>query len=91
MPSAAYWTAVDLVSRRTAPLEALYAVAPALPIMPATDDMLTMEPPPDSRIAGIAAFVPRKTPLPLMSMTRSQLSAVSVSTSPPFQIPALLT
>ena len=40
------------------------------------DDMLTMDPPPALRMAGIAAFVPRNTPLELTSMTRSHCSSV---------------
>ena len=60
-------------------------------MMPATDEILTIEPLPDPRMAGIAALVPRNTPLALMSIIRSQPSMVWVSTLPPFQMPALLT
>ena len=51
-----------------------------LPTSPATEDMLTMEPPPLSRMAGMAALVPRNTPLALMSITWSHSSA-EVSTT----------
>ena len=82
MLSAACWRAVDLVSRRTAALLAWYAGMPSLlPMMPAMEDMLTMEPPPESCMAGMAALVPRKTPLALMSSVLSQNSRV-VSSSP---------
>ena len=72
MPSLAYWMAVALVSSRTAPLDALYAAAPP-PTSPAVDEMLTMEPPPALRMAGIAALVPRNTPLAFTSITSSQV------------------
>ena len=38
---------------------------------PSWDEMLTIEPPPAWRMAGMAARVPRNTPLALTSMTRS--------------------
>ena len=70
IPSLAYWMAVDLVSSRTAPFEAPYAeVVP--PTSPATEEMLMMEPPPAFRISGMAALVPRKTPLAFTSITWS--------------------
>ena len=46
MPSRAYCIAVDLASRWTAALEALYAAAHDCPTSPAPDDMLMMEPTP---------------------------------------------
>ena len=51
-----------------------------------------IEPPPDSIMAGIAYLHPRKTPLRLMSMTRSHVrSEVSVTEpSSAGKIPALL-
>ena len=55
MPSRAYWMAVDLVNRRTAPLLAAYAAdVPGAGAMPAPDEMLIMEPPPESRMVGMA-------------------------------------
>src|SRR5712691_10511946 len=79
MFSLACWTAVDFVKSRTAPLVAVYAaVPPGLPTRPAVDEMLMIDPPPACRIAGIAHFVPRKTPLTLTAMMRSQ-SASDVS------------
>jgi hypothetical protein len=60
--------------------------------MPATEEMFTMEPPPDWRIAGIAYLVPRNTPLAFTAMTRSHSAAVrsSIATRG-MTIPALLT
>ena len=45
-------------------------------MMPAMDDMLMIEPPPASRSAGMAAFVPRNAPLALTSRTASHCSGV---------------
>ena len=53
--------------------------------------MLITEPPPALRISGMAALVPRKTPLPLTSMMRSHSSSVQSSTMPLPTMPALLT
>ena len=102
MFSPAYWTAVDLVSRRTAPLELAYADPAPEPglvaMMPAMDEMLIMDPPPAVRIAGMAARVPRKTPLPFTSMIWSQTSVgaswIRGALTPPMLVPptpALLT
>ena len=52
---------------------------------------MTIEPPPASRIAGIAALVPRNTPLALMSITRSHSSSLVSSTLLTTPMPALLT
>jgi type III restriction enzyme len=41
---------------------ALYAIAPGDPRRPATDDILTIEPPPDRAINGTTIFIPRKQP-----------------------------
>ena len=41
------------------------------PAMPEMDEMLTMEPPPAFCIAGIACFMPRNTPLALISISLS--------------------
>jgi hypothetical protein len=48
MPSLAYWVAVDLVNRRTAPLEAPYApeLGPKPPTNPTMEEMLIIDPPP---------------------------------------------
>src|SRR5439155_1685050 len=84
--------AVALVNSRTAPLVAVYAaVSPGLPTSPAVDEMLTMEPPPACRIAGIAAFVPRKTPLALTAMMRSHSDSLVSSIRARNRMPALLT
>ena len=50
-----------------------------------------MEPPPARRIAGIAALVPRNTPLALTSMPWSHASAVVSSSRLPPPTPALFT
>src|ERR1700752_5005504 len=69
--SFAYWIAVALVRRRTAPFEAWYCgLELSTPTRPSCDEMLTIEPPPASRIAGMQAFVPRNTPVELTSITR---------------------
>src|SRR6266850_1491654 len=47
--------------------------------MPATDEMFTIEPPPAWRMAGMAYFVPRKTPLAFTAITRSHSAAVRSS------------
>ena len=92
MASAAYWMAVDLVSNRTAPLEAMYCGLDSLiATMPSCDEMLIIEPPPDRCIAGMAYFVPRNTPLALTSITRSHSSTVVSSMPPTALTPALLT
>src|SRR5438876_2552837 len=71
MPSFAYWMAVALVRRRTAPFEAWYCgLEVSTPTRPSWDEMLTIEPPPARRMAGIAARDPRNTPVALMFMTR---------------------
>ena len=44
--------------------------------MPLMDDMFTMEPPPTFCISGITLFMPRNTPLALMSIRLSQPSTL---------------
>src|SRR6266849_4848392 len=84
--------AVDFVNKRTAPLVAVYAaVPPGAPTSPAVDEMLMIEPPPACRNAGIACFVPRKTPLTLTAMMRSQSSSDVSSILARKRMPALLT
>src|SRR3954453_20476359 len=51
-----------------------------LPDRPATDEIFTMDPPPERSIAGTTAFMPRKQPYWLIWMCRCQ-SASSVSIS----------
>src|SRR2546428_10750009 len=58
--------------------------------MPLVEEMLMTEPPPLWSIAGIAYFMPRKTPLALISMVRSQSSILVSSTPPRWAMPALL-
>ena len=54
---------------------------PFWPTKPETDEMFTMAPPPAFSIAGIACFMPRKAPLALTSMSRSQAEVLRVSGS----------
>src|ERR1700682_847944 len=42
--------------------EATYPASPGTPRRPAVDDMLTIDPPPDSTMAGISYFMHRKVP-----------------------------
>ena len=92
MPSLAWRTAMALVNRRTAPLDAWYAGCPVSePTSPMMDEMLTMAPPPVSSILSTAYLVPRKTPLALISMMRSQPSTLLTSGKERLLIPALLT
>ena len=58
---------------------------------PLMEEMFMMLPPPARRIAGITAFVPKKTPLALMSMIWSQSSPVVSSMSLRSTMAALLT
>jgi hypothetical protein len=55
------------------------------------DEMLMMEPPPAARIADRAHFVPRKTPLTLTAMMRSQSASLVSSILARNRMPALLT
>src|SRR5215471_11331934 len=92
MRSRAYCIAVVFVRRRTAPFEAWYCgLLMSVPTRPSCDEILTMEPPPASRMAGIAARVPRKTPVELTAMIRSQSARVVSSIRLPPPMPALFT
>src|SRR2546429_504897 len=73
-------------------LVAQYAPAPAAPMSPATDDMLTMAPaPPCLSICGISYFMQSQVPLRLILMTESHsCSDCSVSGTQRPSIPALL-
>src|SRR5262245_16803078 len=92
MPSFAYWMAVALVRRRTAPFEAWYCgFELSAPTRPGWDERLTMDPPPARRMGGITARVPRKTPVELTAMIFSQSARVVSSIRLPPPMPALLT
>src|SRR5882724_1167564 len=92
MPSFAYWIAVTFVNSRTAPLEAGYiGLVMSVPTSPSCDEMLTIEPPPARRMAGMAALLPRNTPVALTSITRCHASSGVSSTRPVALMPALLT
>ena len=70
IPSCAYCSAVTLVKMRTAPFEAGYCgLMLSMPTRPSCEEMLTIEPPPARRMAGMAARVPRNTPLALTAIT----------------------
>ena len=58
---------------------------------PLMEEMLIMLPPPARRMAGITAFVPRNTPLALISMMLSQSSPVVSSMSLRSTMAALFT
>src|SRR5437764_13622516 len=49
------------------------------PRRPSTEEMLTIEPPPDCFIDGMAALQPRNVPSALMSLTRRYSSSVQSS------------
>jgi hypothetical protein len=61
------------------------------PTNPEIEEMLTMAPPPDCRIAGTACFMPRKTPLALTFMMLSHDGVLVVSGSDEPLMPALFT
>src|SRR5262245_15590009 len=92
MRSRAYCIAVVFVRRRTARFEAWYCgLLMSVPTRPSCDEMLMMEPPPARRMAGMAARVPRNTPLAFTSITWfHSLTVVSSMRLPP-PTPALLT
>ena len=47
------------------------------PTKPEMDEMFTMDPPPPFRMTGTACFMPRKTLLALMSISRSHAAVLS--------------
>ena len=78
--SFACWLAVTFVKMRMAPLLAAYAGSWCRDWpMPATEEMFTIEPPPARRMAGIACFVPRNTPLAFTAITWSHSATVRSS------------
>src|SRR2546428_4973704 len=92
MPSFAYWIAVTFVNSRTAPLEAGYiGLVMSVPTSRSCDEMWTIEPPPARRMAGMAALLPRNTPVALTSITRCHSSSGVSSTRRAALMPALLT
>ena len=48
----------------------------SLPMMPAIDDRLTIDPPPLAIMAGIACLMPKNTPVALTAMIRCQASVL---------------
>src|SRR5262245_9041349 len=61
------------------------------PTKPEIDEMFTMAPPPASRMAGTAYFMPRNTPLAFTPISASQAAVLVMSGSNVPLIPALLT
>src|SRR6266568_1599724 len=92
MPLRAFSSAAVLVRAITPCLLAQYVPAPAKPMRPATDAMLTMAPPPPClSICWISYFRQSHTPLRLMSITRSQSPSDCSATGLKLpSIPALL-
>src|SRR6266567_1067035 len=92
IPLRAFSSAAVLVRAITPCLLAQYVPAPAKPVRPATDAMLTMAPPPPClSICWISYFRQSHTPLRLISMTRSQSSSDCSETGVKLpSIPALL-
>src|ERR1043166_1951372 len=74
----AYSSAAVAVSATTAALAAEYGASPAAGRVPLIDAVLTMLPPPDARMSGAGARIPKKTPLRLRRTMRSH-SATSHS------------
>src|SRR5215207_73571 len=72
-------------------LEAQYAEASAQPFFPATEETLTMVPPPASRMWGKTALLRRKGARRFTSSVRSQPSSSSFSTGPGASVPAAFT
>src|SRR5438477_1328728 len=58
--------------------------------MPATDEILMIEPPPSTTISGMTCFMVRNALLRLTAMTRSHLSSGSSTTPPTSAMPTLL-
>ena len=58
----------------TACLLVLYADISGVPLMPAAEEVITMLPPPLSRITGAAYLIPSHTPRTLTAITRSNIS-----------------
>ena len=61
------------------------------PTKPEIDEMFTIDPPPASRMAGTACFMPRNTPFAFTFMRVSQADVLNVSGSNVPLIPALFT
>src|SRR4029453_333131 len=61
------------------------------PTKPEIDEMFTMAPPPASRMAGTAYFMPRNTPLAFTPISASQAAVLLMSGSKVPLMPALLT
>src|SRR5215211_3710066 len=72
-------------------LEAQYAEALAQPFFPATEETLTIVPPPASRMCGKAALESEKGARRFTASVRSQPSTSSSSTVPGASVPAALT
>jgi hypothetical protein len=80
-----------LVIPRTANLLAEYATAFCPPTSPASEEMLTIEPPPVRFIESMTDLIPRNTETWLMSMTLRYFSSVNSSIGASMETPALFT
>jgi hypothetical protein len=59
--------------------------------MPATDDIMTTEPPPERRINGMPYFTVRNTPSTLIAICRRQSASDMSSAEPMIPMPAFAT
>src|SRR5262245_17927189 len=92
MPSAASSAAIDLDSRFTAPLEALYQVSPGRGLIPAVDPILMITPDLCARMRGTTACANRKIDLTLTANIRSNSASSTSSIGRRMWVmPALLT
>ena len=84
--------AAPLVNIRTAPLDAVYALAPEPPVNPAMEEMLTIDPPPFSfSDRHKTVFIPKKVPVTLIAITLFHRSIEVSSKRVSGEIPALFT
>ena len=94
MPCRAYSTAISRVIASTPPLLAVYAIcAVAAPISATNDATLTIEPPPDASIAGMAGLAAEPHALEVDGHASSSHVDSGVSSTPPSsagKMPALL-
>ena len=92
MPSGASSAAIDLETRFTAPLEALYQVSPGRGRIPAVEPILMITPDFCLRMSGTTACANRKIDLTLTAMSRSNsASSTSSMGRRTWLMPALLT
>src|SRR5262245_53882394 len=88
--SRAPWSATDLVSMSTPPLDVAYAIMSCRPTRPKIDDRLTIDPPCRAS-SGRACLQPRNVPSRLTAITRLKLSTSVSAMVPRTKTPAALT